>query len=129
MKIVTNYIYPPIPMRCFDWHATIEGREEEGINGFGKTEQEAIEDLKQLTENYTNDKLTKGQFISLNHHLSAWPEIDDFEHIIALIKINDRDIVIWEPFHEFDTDRILESIDRLADDIDNYDKYMSERSI
>jgi len=47
MKIITNYLFPPIPDRNFDWHATIEGREEKGINGFGATEQEAIEDLKE----------------------------------------------------------------------------------
>ena len=47
MKIVTTYVCPPIPMRDFDWHATFEGLEGEGINGFGRTEEEAIEDLQQ----------------------------------------------------------------------------------
>lgn len=50
MKISTSYLCPSIPIRDFDWHATIEGHEGEGINGFGRTEQEAIEDLQQNME-------------------------------------------------------------------------------
>ena len=50
MKIITEYIYPPIPYRGNDWVAYYEGNEEEGISGWGATEQEAIEDLKQQFE-------------------------------------------------------------------------------
>lgn len=47
MRIRTDFIYPPIPIRDFDWQAvdsdTYDG---EGCPiGFGKTEQEAIDDL------------------------------------------------------------------------------------
>lgn len=45
MKINTSYLFPPIPMREFDWCATRDGYDEGGLQGFGKTEQEAIEDL------------------------------------------------------------------------------------
>ncbi len=58
MKIKTTYICPPIPTRNFDWSAvydnfdaSFEGSDENGDHwksspqGFGATEQEAIDDL------------------------------------------------------------------------------------
>lgn len=47
MKIVTEYVYPPIPIRSFDWCAHYD--DPEGPCGYGATETEAIADL---TENY-----------------------------------------------------------------------------
>jgi len=44
MRILTEYIFPPIPARNFDWLAYIDGQEE--ITGFGETEKEAIQNLK-----------------------------------------------------------------------------------
>lgn len=44
-KIITNNVYPPIPMRCFDWSAVREDYEEGDIVGCGETEQAAIDDL------------------------------------------------------------------------------------
>lgn len=44
-RIVTSNIYPPIPDRRFDWSATFDGYEPGGPIGFGRTEQEAIDDL------------------------------------------------------------------------------------
>lgn len=43
-KIITDYIFPPIPYRHMDWIAYRDGNEE-GNRGFGKSEQEAINDL------------------------------------------------------------------------------------
>lgn len=45
-KIITWFAYPPIPDRGRDWAAYYEGNEEGGNYGWGKTEKEAIEDLK-----------------------------------------------------------------------------------
>lgn len=45
MKIVTEHTFPPIPVREFDYHAWIDGFEEDGMYGHGRTEREAIEDL------------------------------------------------------------------------------------
>ena len=45
MTIKTAYIFPPIPLREFDWVAVRDGYEEGDLQGFGKTEQEAINDL------------------------------------------------------------------------------------
>lgn len=45
-KIVTSYVYPPIPWRQFDWCAFIDGEEEAGPYGWGPTEEDAIADLK-----------------------------------------------------------------------------------
>ena len=52
MNIKTNFVYPPIPIRSFDWQAydddTYDG---EGCPlGHGATEQEAIADLLQQIE-------------------------------------------------------------------------------
>jgi len=44
-KINTNYDYPPIPIRDYDWSATREDYDEGDLIGTGKTEQDAINDL------------------------------------------------------------------------------------
>jgi len=44
-KIVTTYLYPPIPTRDHDWCAHYEGEEEAGGYGYGATEAEAIADF------------------------------------------------------------------------------------
>ena len=51
-KIITWHEYPPIPDRRFDWVAYREGDEEDGPRGYGRTEAEAIADLK---DNYELD--------------------------------------------------------------------------
>ena len=43
--IVTEHIRPPIPVHYFDWQAWVDG-EEDGPYGWGRTEQEAVDDLK-----------------------------------------------------------------------------------
>ena len=64
MKIVTNYVYPPIPIRQFDWSAidddTYDG---EGCRiGYGATEQEAIDDLlDQMNDHGLTDAEQKAQ--------------------------------------------------------------------
>lgn len=51
MKFITNFIYPPIPIRIFDWSAQVEGQEgPEELIGFSATEAEAIDDLKEQLE-------------------------------------------------------------------------------
>lgn len=45
-RIITSHVYPPIPIRSFDWSAHYEGEEDIGMKiGWGTTEAEAIEDL------------------------------------------------------------------------------------
>jgi hypothetical protein len=44
-KIVTRNIYPPIPLRQFDWCAYVDGEEERGEYGYGRTRAEAVADL------------------------------------------------------------------------------------
>jgi hypothetical protein len=51
MKIVTSHIYPPIPTRAFDWCATFDNYDGPGSPiGYGSTEQEAIENLKEISD-------------------------------------------------------------------------------
>ena len=49
-RIITVHEYPPIPIRDFDWCAYHDGEEESGHYGWGRTERDAIEDLKRLDE-------------------------------------------------------------------------------
>jgi len=47
-KIVTVYDCPPLPYRSMDWVAYEDGKEEDGVYGYGATEQEAIDELHDL---------------------------------------------------------------------------------
>ena len=56
-RIVTSFIYPPIPIRSFDWSAHLDsydGAPDAGFQpvGHGATEAEAIADLKQQIEDH-----------------------------------------------------------------------------
>lgn len=50
MKIITHFVYPPIPDRRFDWSAVTDdycGAEDSHCPiGYGATEAEAVADLK-----------------------------------------------------------------------------------
>jgi len=47
-SIKTQYIYPPIPIRNYDWEAVREDYDEGDLIGYGKTKQEAINHLLEL---------------------------------------------------------------------------------
>ncbi len=49
MKIITKCINPPIPLRKYDWEAYYDNYDEGDPIGYGATEQEAINDLNELT--------------------------------------------------------------------------------
>lgn len=56
-KIITEYWAKPIPLRQFDWSAVRDGYEPPdsdgvggGLVGWGRTEQEAIDDLIALED-------------------------------------------------------------------------------
>ena len=44
-RIVTSHVYPPIPVRSYDWCAHYDGEEEAGGYGWGSTEEEAVRDF------------------------------------------------------------------------------------
>lgn len=48
MKIITEFIYPPIPVRRYDWSAVRDGYDEGDPIGYGETEQAAINELLEL---------------------------------------------------------------------------------
>ena len=48
MKIITACVYPPIPIRQYDWNAVREDYDEGDPVGWGATEQEAINELLEL---------------------------------------------------------------------------------
>lgn len=49
-EIITSYDYPPIPLRSYDWSAIREDYDGGDLVGHGKTEKEAIADLKEQEE-------------------------------------------------------------------------------
>lgn len=49
-NIITTFDPKPIPIRCFDWEATFPDYDGGGPIGFGATEADAIEDLKEMAE-------------------------------------------------------------------------------
>jgi len=61
-KIVTTYVYPPIPWRHMDWQATYDGDEpdDDGTamrhgSGSGETEIEAIDNLQENAPYYAEE--------------------------------------------------------------------------
>ena len=44
-RIVTEFVHPPIPVRCYDWRATFEDYDAGDLMGYGPTKEEAIADL------------------------------------------------------------------------------------
>lgn len=48
--IETRYWAKPIPLRGFDWEATLSGWDLGEPIGYGTSEEEAIEDLRSLLE-------------------------------------------------------------------------------
>jgi hypothetical protein len=48
--VKTSFVCPPIPIRCMDWQAWLDGCEENGPYGTGSTEAEAVGDLKESIE-------------------------------------------------------------------------------
>jgi hypothetical protein len=43
--IRTQHVFPPIPIRRYDWSACRDGNEEGGPYGWGRTKEDAIADL------------------------------------------------------------------------------------
>ena len=60
MKIRTTFVYPPIPIRQFDWSAVEDDYEPGCPHGTGATEQEAIADLMAQIEERSDDR-TNGE--------------------------------------------------------------------
>ena len=51
MQIKTSHIYPPIPIRSYDWMAYVDGHEEDTwLQGYGATEAQAIAELQERIE-------------------------------------------------------------------------------
>lgn len=44
--ILTSHVMPPIPTKACDWCAYVDGEEERGPYGWGRTERDAIADLR-----------------------------------------------------------------------------------
>lgn len=60
MRIITSRVYPPIPPAGDDWIAYYDGRHEDGPFGFGRTEKEAITNLKESPSDQDPNVLSSG---------------------------------------------------------------------
>ncbi len=54
-RVRTSFINPPIPIRAFDWVAWIDGDEESMRYGYGRTEQEARDELSNVLAEYDEE--------------------------------------------------------------------------
>lgn len=61
-KIVTRNAFPPIPIRDFDWCAYFDGEEESNQYGYGRTEAEAVADLKRLEQELLEANMSDEDF-------------------------------------------------------------------
>lgn len=73
-KVVTSNIFPPIPVRQYDWCAYFDG-EEEGLTGYGATEEDAIDDLIQLWEEAQPEPEIECEMV--DHQAAAWDHARD----------------------------------------------------
>lgn len=59
-KIITHYVYPPIPWRTEDWLAYHDGDDDKPHRyGWGATEEAALADLMQLDEQQAEEDASK----------------------------------------------------------------------
>ena len=68
MKILTEYVFPPIPLRDFDWSAVTDNYEPGCPIGYGRTEEEAIADLMaeiEAREDIASEDLAEDQAAGL----------------------------------------------------------------
>ena len=54
-RIVTTWLYPPIPLREFDWRATFGDYEPGGLIGYGRTRAAAVKDLQDQAETMADE--------------------------------------------------------------------------
>lgn len=73
MKIITEFVYPPIPSRNFDWVAYRDG-DEEGPQGHGATEEAAIAEFMEALafRSRDTDQSPRGQ---LARAIAAFPAL------------------------------------------------------
>jgi len=60
ITIVTNYVFPPIPTRQFDWSARFDNYEAGDPIGYGYTEVDAIRDLIDIWDDLREEDAMKG---------------------------------------------------------------------
>ncbi len=71
--ICTSHVYPPIPIRLFDWSAWFDGQEE-GPTGEGATEEEAILNLIQGLHTDVGEYHADGYFERVNKLFTSQPK-------------------------------------------------------
>lgn len=64
------------------------------------------------------DKLSHGQLIALNYHLTAFPEDVTFGEVISMMQYESKKVIKWCPFDEWDIEALTYHISSLAKAID-----------
>lgn len=82
-NIVTNFVYPPIPDRRFDWSAVYDGYEPGDPVGWGRTQSQAIGDL---LSNYLVDGhgYEPGEILEVHTDYHGRPVASSLLSILAL---------------------------------------------
>jgi hypothetical protein len=62
--------------------------------------------------------LTKGQSISLDYHLTEYPDNASFDEILEMIEDDVNSVTIWCIFEEMEAITLISNISSLARDID-----------
>jgi hypothetical protein len=70
--IVTNYVYPPIPTRNYDYCAFRLGQEERGNYGWGATREDAIADLIEIEADAAAEAEQADAYLRDGLHSEYW---------------------------------------------------------
>lgn len=100
MKIVTTYVYPPIPIRSMDWSAVDdETYDGEGCPiGHGATEAEAIADLiEQMEMNLRSDECDIRCIVGECTHKVAPPADDIADIPLGSMELDDKERRLRDP--------------------------------
>ena len=84
-RVKTSFVNPPIPIRAFDWIAWIDGEEESMRYGYGRTEQEAKDELANELAQYDESEPAAQPEAStddvVRRMLQAWTEAKGWDFI------------------------------------------------
>ena len=87
MKIKTHYVYPPIPIRNFDWSA-VDDDTYDGPGspiGYGRTEQDAIDDLLDQIAERKAKELAIGRLVGMMSRPFQEGDIQEYYRCRAII--------------------------------------------
>jgi hypothetical protein len=74
-----------------------------------------------------NPIVEQAEHDALGQYLSEWPENKSFAQVLQLIRRQSDAVLVWEPFENYDGDKLAEMIADCADyRVDNYKEAAAE---